>query len=227
MADQPRGVSCREDLELLATVAAVKGYESINEQQYVCVLFDLLLYRFTELQQKAFKMLVNYFIRNRIMIENLTATQILESNSSVKTLNEIKKAYNELKSHYGDISFWLASINPKAHEQKMKVAAIFDKLAKFCIEKDPEVIIALEKQFKEQELQKSNASIQRKVTAVDRDKNLKRKKDKIEEFFIFDIDKDNALPNKENQRLLANFDIADICLAIIKFRVDRQTNSSE
>lgn len=49
MADQPRGVSCKEDLELLATVAAVKGYESINEQQYVCVLFDLLLYRFTEL----------------------------------------------------------------------------------------------------------------------------------------------------------------------------------
>ena len=53
------------------------------------------------------------------------------------------------------------------------------------------------------------------------------KKNKIEEFFIFDIDKDNALPNKENQRLLANFDIADICLAIIKFRVDRITNSKD
>ena len=65
-------VSTADDLELLAQIASVKGYEAVNEQQYVCVLFDLLLYRYTDLQMKAFQMLVNYFIRNRIMIECLT-----------------------------------------------------------------------------------------------------------------------------------------------------------
>lgn len=60
----------------------MKGYEAFNEQQYVCVLFDLMLYRYTELQSKAFAMLVNYFTRKRIMIECLNSTQILESSKS-------------------------------------------------------------------------------------------------------------------------------------------------
>lgn len=42
-------VSSKEDLELLAVISSVKGYESVNESQYVCVLFDLLLYRYTDL----------------------------------------------------------------------------------------------------------------------------------------------------------------------------------
>lgn len=92
-------VSTADDLELLAQIASVKGYEAVNEQQYVCVLFDLLLYRHTDLQMKAFQMLVNYFIRNRIMIECLTQTQILESSNSVKTLSEIKASHKALKEH--------------------------------------------------------------------------------------------------------------------------------
>jgi len=33
---------------------------------------------------------------------------------------------------------------------------------------------------------------------------------------IFDIDKNNATPNKENQRLMQSFDISEIALIIIK-----------
>lgn len=60
-------------------------------------------------------MLVNYFIRNRIMIECLTQTQILESSNSVKTLSEIKASHKALKKHQVDISFWLGSSNQKAN----------------------------------------------------------------------------------------------------------------
>jgi hypothetical protein len=63
----------------------------------VCVLFDLMLYRYTDLQAKAFAMLVNYFTRKRIMIECLSSTQILESSKSTYILNEIKKSHMALK----------------------------------------------------------------------------------------------------------------------------------
>lgn len=49
----------------------------------------------------------------------------------------------------------------------------------------------------------------------------------MEEFMIFDIDKNNSIPNKENQRLLQSFDIAEIALSIIKIRVDRITNYND
>jgi len=39
-------VSQKEDLYLFEVIAMAKGYEENNEDQYVCMLFDLLLYRF-------------------------------------------------------------------------------------------------------------------------------------------------------------------------------------
>jgi hypothetical protein len=72
--EQKQVSSTQEDLQLLSIISGQKGYESINEQQYVCILFDLLLYRYTELQAKVFNMLVNYFTRKRIMMECLTST---------------------------------------------------------------------------------------------------------------------------------------------------------
>jgi len=48
------------------------------------------------------------------------------------------------------------------------------------------------------------------------ERERKEKKNKTEEFMLFDIDKNNATPNKENQRLLQSFDIAEIATAIIK-----------
>jgi hypothetical protein len=77
---------------------------------------------------------------------------------------------------------------------------------------------------------RDNSKISRTINAqkfLDREKALKERKNKIEEFMLFDIDKNNASPNKENQRLIQSFDIAEIALAIIKQRVDRITNSNE
>lgn len=38
-------VSQKEDLHLFEVIAMAKGYEQNNEESYVCMLFDLLLYR--------------------------------------------------------------------------------------------------------------------------------------------------------------------------------------
>jgi hypothetical protein len=75
-------------------------------------------------------------------------------------------------------------------------------------------------------IETSKLSLKNK-SVMEREKSAKEKKNKIEEFMLFDIDKYNATPNKENQRLLQSFDIAEIALAIIKIRVDRVTNHCE
>ena len=52
---------------------------------------------------------------------------------------------------------------------------------------------------------RDNSKISRTINAqkfLDREKALKERKNKIEEFMLFDIDKNNASPNKENQRLI-------------------------
>lgn len=72
-----------------------------------------------------------------------------------------------------------------------------------------------------------NKSVNTEKKKVDKKKQLRERRNKIEEFMLFDIDKNNSTANKENQRLLQSFDIAQIALAIIKKRVDRITNYNE
>ena len=67
------------------------------------------------------------------MIECLQSTQILESNSSTKVLNEIKKSHMILKDHHKEIKSWLAKHNASGKQCKEEVSAIFEKLTKFCV----------------------------------------------------------------------------------------------
>jgi hypothetical protein len=189
-----------------------------------------MLYRFTDVQAKAFAMLVNYFTRKRIMIECLSSTQILESSKSTQILNEIKKSHVALKKQYSEIQFWLMKHNATGNQAKNEVTAIFEKLTKFCVLVEP----AVDNHIVDSE--RGDVSITRYETSkmsfknrsqFEKEKTAKEKKNKIEEFMLFDIDKNNATPNKENQRLLQSFDIAEIALAIIKIRVDRVTNHNE
>lgn len=39
----------KDDLNLLEVIASVKGYESEKEEAYVCILFDLMLYRYSDI----------------------------------------------------------------------------------------------------------------------------------------------------------------------------------
>lgn len=88
-----------EDTDLLSAVAATKGFEKVSENEYICILFDLMLYRYPELTKRVFALLVSYFTRKRTLIEGLAQQHILESQKSVKAMNEIRKKHLELKEH--------------------------------------------------------------------------------------------------------------------------------
>lgn len=91
---------------------------------------------------------------------------------------------------------------------------------------DPQQESELEASYTK-EVSKISLNTEKRRNIVDKEKAMKEKKNKVEEFMLFDIDKNNATPNKENQRLMQSFDIVEIALAIIKTRVDRVTNYNE
>ena len=79
--------------ELFDAITECKGFESISEkleQQYVCILFDLLLYRYPELSRRVYSLLVRYFLRLRCNVEALAKVQLLESKASIATLEKVK-----------------------------------------------------------------------------------------------------------------------------------------
>ena len=69
------------------------------EKEYICILFDLMLYQYPELTKRVFALLVSFFTRKRTLMEGLMKTQILESTKSIHTMNRIKKWSSELKTY--------------------------------------------------------------------------------------------------------------------------------
>lgn len=57
----------------------MKGFESGTGEVYICILFDIMLYKYPELNQAAFELLVRYFNRKASLLESLSNIQILES----------------------------------------------------------------------------------------------------------------------------------------------------
>jgi hypothetical protein len=49
----------------------MKNFESRNTDVYICVLFDLLLYKYPVLSKGVFELLVRLFARKRIILESL------------------------------------------------------------------------------------------------------------------------------------------------------------
>ena len=180
-------------------------------------LFDLLLYRYKELQQKAFAMIINYFTRRRIMIESLCTTQILESDRSISVMNQMKDGHAQLSENMNEISFWLMNNNPQAQTMKNQATDIFVQMTKFCVIRD-----VTEEAMQQQEDEDVNMTLgnrsgnnqtlntteKKAASAADRLKKLRQRKTDIEEFILFDIENNNSTPNKENQRLLQAFNFA-------------------
>jgi hypothetical protein len=60
-----------QNIEFLEQLADSKNFESENEEAYICVLFDLLLYKYPALANRVFELMVRLFTRKRTLIENL------------------------------------------------------------------------------------------------------------------------------------------------------------
>ena len=85
------------NIEFLDTVASMKGFENEIGDIYICILFDLMLYKYPELNQTAFELLIRYFNRKSSLLECLSNIQILESKKSIDILNKVKVYQTQLK----------------------------------------------------------------------------------------------------------------------------------
>jgi len=84
-----------------------KGFESVNESEYICILFDLMLYRSAELTKRVFSLLVYYFTRKRTLIEAMETMKILETAKSIHTMSRIKKLNIDLQKLKKEMMFWI------------------------------------------------------------------------------------------------------------------------
>ena len=91
-----------ESIEFLNQIALTFNFEAENQDAYICVLFDLLLYKYPQLAKGVFELLVRLFARKRTMLENLMQIQMLEDPRSIKTLKKVKQHLRELKKFIDD-----------------------------------------------------------------------------------------------------------------------------
>ena len=177
-------------------VTNCKGFEAEDSNQYICILFDLLLYRYPELSKRVYGLIINFFLRKRVMIQALSNIQILESTKSKEILQEVKRCHKELNKLKNDTKLWLMSENDYGTESKQKVTAIFATFEKLCIIEDETV-----------------GSFSKPGDGMfDADKfGFRRKKD---DFLLFDMP--DIKVNKESQRLMRDFGIGEIALFFVK-----------
>lgn len=60
-----------KNIEFLQMMAQSYNFESTGQDAYICVLFDLLLYKYPALAKGVFELLVRLFTRKRTILENL------------------------------------------------------------------------------------------------------------------------------------------------------------
>lgn len=78
-----------ESVEFLTDLARSFNFEAENQDAYICVLFDLLLYKYPQLAKGVFELLVRLFARKRTLLENLLQVKMLENPRSIKTLKKV------------------------------------------------------------------------------------------------------------------------------------------
>jgi hypothetical protein len=93
----PSSVLLQSQVDFLDTVASMKGFESEIGDIYICILFDLMLYNYPELNYSAFELLIRFFNRKASLLDCLTNIQILESKKSIDVLNKVKMYKGQLQ----------------------------------------------------------------------------------------------------------------------------------
>ena len=74
-AEEPNKLSSKllesQNIEFLEQIAGAYNFESDDQDAYICVLFDLLLYKYPLLAKGVFELLVRLFTRKRTLLETL------------------------------------------------------------------------------------------------------------------------------------------------------------
>ena len=117
-------------------LTSAKGFETVNENLYVSILFDILLYRYPELTKRIYSLLVRYFLRKRTTIAALKKLQVLESNKSEKILTDVKRLHGQLINIKAETSLWITVSSEYGSKTKRRVTEIFSEFEDLCMSKE-------------------------------------------------------------------------------------------
>lgn len=111
-----------QNIEFLEKIAGSYNFEAENQDAYICVLFDLLLYKYPGLAKGIFELLVRLFTRKRTLLETLMQIQMLENPKSIWVLSRVKKYSAELRALIADADQWLNKTNQQSRKAKYRAA---------------------------------------------------------------------------------------------------------
>ena len=124
----------QKNIEFLEDISSSFNFEAEDQDAYICVLFDLLLYKYPSLAKGVFELMVRLFTRKRTLLENLMGIQMLENPRSIWILGKVKKYSTELKKLIEDAEHWLNKTNKQSKNIKFRVTQIFRFFTQICQE---------------------------------------------------------------------------------------------
>lgn len=114
--NDPNSVLSKSNVDFLDLVASMKGFEQEIGDIYICILFDLMLYKYPELNQSAFELLIRFFNRKSSLLECLSNIQILESKKSIDILNKVKTAKAQLQIFQSEAEMYMNESDKSSRE---------------------------------------------------------------------------------------------------------------
>lgn len=117
---------------MICAIAEFKNFESYKSDEYVCMLFDLMLYRYPDLVKRVFQLLIMYFTRQRTVLEGLVSIQLLEGAHGQKILTSIREESKVLQEHKLHWNYWLEKNNDAGNLVRDTVQQSFAMLAGYC-----------------------------------------------------------------------------------------------
>ena len=115
----------QKNIEFLEDISSSFNFEADDQDAYICVMFDLLLYKYPSLAKGVFELLVRLFTRKRTLLESLMSIQMLENPRSIWILGKVKKYSTELKKLIEDAEHWLNKTNKQSKNIKYRTCQIF------------------------------------------------------------------------------------------------------
>lgn len=124
----------QRNIEFLEDISGSFNFEADDQDAYICVLFDLLLYKYPSLAKGVFELLVRLFTRKRTLLESLMNIQMLENPRSIWILGKVKKYSTEMKKLIEDAEHWLNKTNKQSKNIKYRATQIFKFFTQICQE---------------------------------------------------------------------------------------------
>ena len=110
----------------------MRGFEGEIGDVYICILFDLLLYQYPELNQAAFSLLIRFFNRKATLLEAINQVHVLETTKSIEILTRVHEYEELLKTYQGNAEKFMNGDDKESRETKIRIGEIFSFLTRYC-----------------------------------------------------------------------------------------------